>query len=306
MMRGHCAWPAVWRRICRMARLPSPASCFTNTLGDPAQPARESPFLAMLLNKLYYSVKPYLPWRVRLAMRRWQAQSRKKRWKDVWPIDEKAGITPPNWPGWPGGRRFAVVLTHDVEGVKGLHRVEQLMDIELKHGFRSSFNFVPNGDYLVPDSLRRKLEQGGFEVGVHGFEHDGRLYRSKAEFAAKAVLIRDCLRRWNASGFRSPFMQHKLSWLHELEAGYDASHAFCDRSVRTAARRRWDHFSLLGAEPRPRRLRRTSLYPRPGLHSVRRSSRTEHPYLEGKARLDISTWRDGVAKQPPGLHVFRR
>ena len=67
------------------------------------------------------------------------------------------------------------------------------------------------------------LDKNGFEVGVHGLEHDGKLYASKREFAAKAVRIREYLHSWNACGFRSPLMQHKLGWLHELNAYYDAS-----------------------------------------------------------------------------------
>jgi len=62
------------------------------------------------------------------------------------------------------GKRFAVVLTHDVEGSKGLSRVEQLMGLEAKHGFRSSFNFVPEGEYRLPDTLRQKMRDAGFEV----------------------------------------------------------------------------------------------------------------------------------------------
>ena len=43
-----------------------------------------------------------------------------------------AGAAPRGWPGWPEGKRFAFVLTHDVEGLKGVSRVEQLMDLEIR------------------------------------------------------------------------------------------------------------------------------------------------------------------------------
>ena len=179
--------------------------------------------LAMLLNKVYYILKPLIPQDVRLALRRRRANSRRKTYADVWPIDERAGAVPPLWPGWPEGKRFALTLTHDVEGNLGLQRVEQLMKLEAKYGFRSSFNFVPEGEYRVSDALRETLDRNGFEVGVHGLEHDGKLYSSKAAFAAKATRIKEYLQRWNACGFRSPLMQHKLAWLHEVGAEYDAS-----------------------------------------------------------------------------------
>jgi glycosyltransferase involved in cell wall biosynthesis/peptidoglycan/xylan/chitin deacetylase (PgdA/CDA1 family) len=177
----------------------------------------------MLINNIYYLLKPILPWRLRTALRRWRAERRRRTFADVWPIDPKAAVDPCGWPGWPDGKRFAVVLTHDVEGNKGLERVEQLMELERKYGFRSSFNFVPEREYRVSSDLRQKLEAAGFEVGVHGLKHDGKLYSSKANFAARAARIRQYSREWNAAGFRSPLMQHKLGWLHELGTEYDAS-----------------------------------------------------------------------------------
>ncbi len=141
----------------------------------------------------------------------------------MWPIDEAAGIAPPGWPGWPNGRQFAFVLTHDVEGPKGLGRVERLMDLERRHGFRSSFNFVPGEDYEVPDQLIRTLDESGFEAGVHGLEHDGKLYSSKARFGQKAARINSYIERWGAQGFRSPLMQHRLGWMHRLNVEYDSS-----------------------------------------------------------------------------------
>jgi peptidoglycan/xylan/chitin deacetylase (PgdA/CDA1 family) len=177
----------------------------------------------MIVNKAYYLFKPLIPRSLRLALRRSRARYKQMRCANVWPIDQRAGATPPSWPGWPEGKRFALVLTHDVESGKGLANVEQLMKLELKHGFRSSFNLVPEGDYRIPDETRYMLEHNGFEVGVHGLEHDGKLYASKPEFAAKAARIREYLRSWSACGFRSPLMQHKLGWLHELNAYYDAS-----------------------------------------------------------------------------------
>ena len=174
----------------------------------------------MWIEKIYYFLKPVMPWRLRLALRRWRANSRRITYGDVWPIDQKAGATPPGWPGWPNGKRFALVLTHDVEGSEGLSRIEQLMHLEQEQGFQSSFNLVPEGEYRVPESLRQTLDRAGFEVGIHGLEHDGKLYNSKARFAAKASRIREYLKEWNASGFRSPLMQHKLAWLHQLNVAY--------------------------------------------------------------------------------------
>src|SRR5437868_6390028 len=117
----------------------------------------------MLLNKAYYFAKPYIPRRWRLWMRRHHAALRRKASAATWPIDESAGAVPRDWPGWPDGKRFAFVLTHDVEGQRGLDAVEKLSAVDARHGFRSSFNFVPEGEYRVPAALRMDLERAGFE-----------------------------------------------------------------------------------------------------------------------------------------------
>ncbi len=97
------------------------------------------------------------------------------------------------------------------------------MRLEMELGLRSSFNFIPEGDYRVPYELREELTRNGFEVGVHDFQHDGHLFASRREFARKATHINHYLNEWRAAGFRSGFMLHKLDWLHDLDIQYDAS-----------------------------------------------------------------------------------
>ena len=177
----------------------------------------------LTMTKFYYMVKPFLPWRLRVLLRKWRAQRRRKAFSAMWPIDPAAGARPANWPGWPEGKTFALVLTHDVEGTKGFQRIPQLVELTRKYGFRASFNLVPKGEYDVDREMLTLLAEAGFEAGVHGLEHDGKLYQSKAKFTAKAAQISDTLRSWGACGFRSPLMQHKLAWIHKLGCDYDAS-----------------------------------------------------------------------------------
>jgi hypothetical protein len=141
----------------------------------------------------------------------------------LWPISESAGRTPAGWPGWPEGKKFAFVLTHDVEGIEGVEKSQRLAEVEMRHGFRSSFNYIPEGTYAVPDELRRWLVANGFEVGVHDLNHDGKLYTSRRVFQEKAVRINEYLKKWDAVGFRAGFMFHNLEWLHDVHGEYDAS-----------------------------------------------------------------------------------
>lgn len=176
-----------------------------------------------LLTRAYYHVKPFVPRDVRWALRRHRAAVIRRRHANVWPINEAAGNMPDAWPGWPGSKRFALVLTHDVESQDGVDKVRALAELDLKYGFRSSFNFIPEGEYRVPDSLRAWLVEHGFEVGVHDLHHDGKLYQSRAGFALKARRINHYLREWNATGFRSGFMLRELAWLHNLDIEYECS-----------------------------------------------------------------------------------
>jgi predicted glycosyltransferase len=177
----------------------------------------------MLLNSLYFRLKPLIPRSIRLGVRRQLALRKLERVRDMWPIMPGSERPPKGWPGWPGGRQFAFVLTHDVEGPRGLDRVKELAELEMELGFRSSFNFVPEGAYIVPASLRTWLTNNGFEVGVHDLKHDGHLFSSQESFQRKAQRINSYLAKWNAVGFRSAYMLRNLEWMRKLDIAYDTS-----------------------------------------------------------------------------------
>jgi len=177
----------------------------------------------MLRNRIYYGVKPFVPQALRTAIRRKLAKRLRKQVKGVWPIMPGSECPPENWPGWPQGKKFAFILTHDVESKAGLDRCRSLMRLELDLGFRSSFNFIPEGSYRVPAELREELTASGFEVGIHDLKHDGHLFTSRRNFKRRAERINRYAREWGASGFRSGFMLRNLDWLHDLDVQYDAS-----------------------------------------------------------------------------------
>jgi hypothetical protein len=158
-----------------------------------------------------------------MALRRHFARRARARQQGAWPIHLGSERTPRNWPGWPEGKRFALVLTHDVESAVGAGRCRAVMAIEKELGFRSSFNLIPEGSYAVSPALLEEIKLSGGEVGVHDLRHDGTLYRSKADFDRGAPVINRYLKAWQASGFRGAFMHHNLDWLHQLHIQYDAS-----------------------------------------------------------------------------------
>ena len=176
----------------------------------------------MLLRKLYYAMKPVIPRRAQIALRRSWIRRRLPSYADAWPICHQAAQAPPGWTGWPDDKKFALVLTHDVDTARGHARCRHMVEIEERLGFRSGIYFVAE-QYPVSRELRHYLTREGFEVGLHGLTHDGKLYNSREIFERHAVRINQYLREWDCCGFRSPAMHHNLDWLRSLDIAYDAS-----------------------------------------------------------------------------------
>jgi peptidoglycan/xylan/chitin deacetylase (PgdA/CDA1 family) len=185
--------------------------------------------------KLYYRLRPLIP----LAMRQWLQRGRNqaievpKGWylqsgfmRDLWAVvkrDPHASHLHP----WPNDFRIAAVLTHDVETRAGMESVDELATLEERYGLRSAWNFVPH-KYTVDPGLLRDLKQRGHETGVHGYNHDGRLFESRRTFQRRAVAINRAITDFGCRGFRAPMVHRNLQWMQDLEIDYDASCFDCD------------------------------------------------------------------------------
>jgi hypothetical protein len=172
--------------------------------------------------KLFYNVKPIIPRKLQLFLRRRISRYKRKKHHHLWPIDPATGTAPRGWQGWPASRSFALVLSHDVDTKKGLERVLDLLRIEKALGFKSAFNFVPER-YKVPPALVAQVKAEGFEVGVHGLKHDGKLFKSRKIFNQRAQRINHYLKAWEARGFTAPSMICKLEWIHDLNISHSTS-----------------------------------------------------------------------------------
>ncbi len=171
---------------------------------------------------IYYQIKPAIPRRLQIAFRRAVAARKRRVMAGIWPIDPAAAKPPRDWAGWPENKQFALVLQHDVDTLKGLKRCVKLIELERQLGFRSSFNFVPE-DYPTPSHIVQALAEAGFEIGVHGLKHDGKLFRHPADFCLKVPRINHYLRKWGAVGFTSPSMLRNLNWIAELDIEHSCS-----------------------------------------------------------------------------------
>lgn len=156
-----------------------------------------------------------IPRRLQVEIRRQVAKRKRSKCENGWPIDARLGSPPKEWKGWPDGKKFALALYHDVESFLGYKRCFNLLKLEDSLGFRSAFHFIPQ-KYDVNPGLRRRIVERGFEVGVHGLNHDGKLFQSERIFIKRTKLINKYLSDWGAVGFTSPSMHHNFDWMHYL------------------------------------------------------------------------------------------
>ena len=119
------------------------------------------------------------------------------------------------------------MLTHDVEHAAGYENISVFRDLELRYGYRSSWNFVPKR-YAVEEDTLRELTETGFEIGVHGLYHDGRDFASERIFTERLHEVSRYAELWKAKGFRSPSTHRVWNWMTKLDFDYDSSYPDTD------------------------------------------------------------------------------
>jgi hypothetical protein len=188
--------------------------------------------------RFYYRVKPLLPRALISRLRQLYNRTTDGTFPLGWPVETRYAefqweilrqvllLTGQNWLTfryfWPHGKRFAFVLTHDVETARGQSLVPVLADMEEGLGFRSIFNFVPEL-YPLDRGLIQDLRKRGFEIGIHGLRHDGKLFDTYGEFTCRAERINHYLHEFQAVGFRSPLTLRNPEWMQVLDMEYDLS-----------------------------------------------------------------------------------
>jgi hypothetical protein len=198
----------------------------------------EADSLPTVALRTYYAIKPLLPRRLQLTLRRVYARRQARRKFPAWPIEPllvdhhyeqlrrrlrasgRDRVPLVNF--WPDGHCFAAVMTHDVETTAGIENIGTLLDLERRHNFVSSWNFVAE-DYPIPDDTFEQIRAAGSKIGLHGITHDGKLFNDRRSFDAELPKIHEYLRAWNAVGFRSPATRRNADWMPDLACLYDSS-----------------------------------------------------------------------------------
>lgn len=189
--------------------------------------------------RMYYRLKPFIPRGTQIKFRRLIAPLQGKRSFPAWPLDvslddfyrlllrlilqaSQVPKVPIIW-FWPKGYSSCIVLTHDIETQTGYDNLWQIVDLERRYGLRSLWNFVPER-YHVGRQTLTDLAADGFEIGVHGLNHDGMLFDSYEIFKNRTAQINHYLQAWNSEGFRAPSAIRNIEWIASLvKATYDTS-----------------------------------------------------------------------------------
>jgi len=193
--------------------------------------------------RAYYALRPLVPRRFQLMLRRFYAKSRAAKAVLRWPIDglyvalaeaylavrlessERSALSVAR--RWPVGYRAGATLTHDVEGAVGQSKCRDVAALEESKGFRSSFNFVAER-YRVDIALMEELRARGFEIGLHGIKHDGKKFSSRRVFDQRVRRLAHYRDAWGVEGFRSPATHRRWDWMPELPFAYDSSYPDTD------------------------------------------------------------------------------
>lgn len=104
-------------------------------------------------------------------------------------------------------KKYGLILTHDIEAENNWEWVEKIAKLEMDLGFRSSWNVVPHY-YKIDYNVLDWLIINGFEIGLHGYNHDNKLaYLSIDKMIKRIEDSMPFIERYEVKGVRSP------SWL---------------------------------------------------------------------------------------------
>lgn len=193
--------------------------------------------LRQFLMLAYYRARPMLGRAVQIWLRRRFARLQARSAFPRWPMETGlhdffdlmfailgsiARRAIPTIAAWPNGYEWALLLSHDVEQADGFAALEPVLELERRHGMRSSWNFVPRR-YDVDLDRVADLVKDGFEVGVHGLHHDGRDLESWDRWEERLPYAYDAAALWGAAGFRSAALHREWGWMGQLQFDYDSS-----------------------------------------------------------------------------------
>jgi len=120
-------------------------------------------------------------------------------------------------PFWPGNKKFALILSHDIDTSAGFGNIDKFIAIEKKYDWRSSW-FVVGEFFKAHKKQLTAMVEDGFEIGCHGYVHDNKLTSFTKERMREDLLRgSDMLKELGIKGFRSPSLLRSRQLFEVLE-----------------------------------------------------------------------------------------
>ena len=144
----------------------------------------------------------YIPYQIRnsfvslLSLARPRSSNKPKRRN--FPIDDIADKLDPSTDEkrdfWQ--KNFGVIMTHDIDTRGGYeYGFSKFIEMEQAEDMVSTFNIVPSSsEYRIDPDKISSLVKDGFDFGMHGLYHDGKLFSSEKEFLRRAKKINQYLK----------------------------------------------------------------------------------------------------------------
>lgn len=132
---------------------------------------------------------------------------------------------------WPGAKRYALCLTHDIDTKEGFRRARNFMELESEFGFASCWFVVLKNCRSNSKSLEGMIKAGN-EIGCHGDNHDERLaHLGQFEIEARLERYKDIIADYNMRGFRSPCLSRTQALLKALGRFFEYDSTFPDTEI---------------------------------------------------------------------------
>lgn len=130
---------------------------------------------------------------------------------------------------WPGSKKCCFIATHDMETESSFKNIGKIREIEKRHCIMSSWNVLSKRYKIGHAEIKmlKGLKNEGCEIGIHGYNHDGKLpYISKEKMKKRILHALKRFEEFGCTSFRSPQLQRSEDFLHELSSYFE-----CDSSV---------------------------------------------------------------------------
>ncbi|MBJ93135.1 MAG: hypothetical protein CMP23_01530 [Rickettsiales bacterium] len=140
---------------------------------------------------------------------------------------------------WPEGKRYAFLMTHDIDTRAGMRKAGQVLDEMVELGLKPCFFLVAHGYDWDPGFCEAVRNAGG-EIALHGDAHDNRLsFLSGARIGERLDSTREIIEQHQIRGFRSPSLlvsDHLYEQLGQ-RFDWDSSVPDCDTHTLLGPRR---------------------------------------------------------------------